>query len=78
MTVRRGKLEIIVELLETCQSESHKTNLVYSTNLNFKIVNEYLNLLKQKGWIVESEGKYQIMDEGKRFLEKAKGVLSQL
>jgi len=72
--MRRGRLS----LLETCQERTHKTALVYKTNLNFRIVNGYLDYLQGKGWIAESEGKYWITDEGKRFLEMAKEVLNQL
>lgn len=75
---RRSKLEIIVDLLEVCKEDSHKTNMVYKTNLNFKIAGEYLNILKEKEWVTENEGRYRITDKGKCFLMKAKGILSEL
>ncbi|TRZ88881.1 MAG: hypothetical protein D4R88_06720 [Methanosarcinales archaeon] len=43
--MRRGRLS----LLETCQERTHKTALVYKTNLNFRIVNGYLDYLQGKG-----------------------------
>lgn len=78
MLMRRGKLEIIVNLLEVCNEETHKTNLVYKTNLNFKLVGNYLKILLEKEWVMENGGTYQITDKGICFLSKARDVLSEL
>lgn len=78
MLTRRGKLEIIVDLLEVCKEEALKTNLVYKTNLNFKFVGDYLKILLEKEWVKENGGKYLITEKGKCFLMKARDVLSEL
>lgn len=76
--IRRGKLEIIVNLLEVCKEEAHKTSLVYKSNLNFRLVGNYLKILLEKEWVKENGGKYLITDKGKCFLMKARDVLSEL
>ena len=78
MLMRRSKLEIIVNLLEVCEEEALKTNLVYKTNLNFKLVGNYLKILLEKEWVMENGGTYRITDKGKCFLMKARDVLSDL
>lgn len=78
MPKRRDKLEIIVDLLEVCLEVSHKTNLVYKTNLNFRIIDRYLKRLLEKEWIIENGGTYRISDKGRCFLIKARDVLSEL
>lgn len=78
MLTRRGKLEIIVDLLEVCKEETHKTNLVYKNNLNFKLVGNYLKILMEKGWVMKNKRTYRITDKGKCFLMKARDVLSEL
>jgi len=76
--MHRGKLDIIVNLLEVCKEEALKTNLVYKTNLNFKLVGDYLKILMEKEWVMENGGKYLITEKGKCFLMKARDVLSEL
>lgn len=74
----RGRLDIIVDLLEICKKESIRTQLVYKGNLNFKILRKYLKILLDKNWVTDNEGTYLITSNGKRFLKKAKDVLSEL
>lgn len=76
--IRRSKLDIIVNLLEVSKEESLKTALVYKTNLNFTIIDGYLELLLEKEWIIENGGTYHITDKGRCFLIKALDVLSEL
>ena len=82
--MRRGKFEIIGEILSLTTEPSTKTSIVYRANLNFNIVNRYLDLLLRNG-LVEVQGgsskKYQITEKGLEFLaayrnlkEKAKSL----
>ena len=54
---RRSQLEIVAELLRIAsQGGATKTALVYKANLNFKLVQRYLDYLESKGMIVHSDG----------------------
>ncbi len=75
--MRRGKLEILIALLEVCEEEVLKTTLVYKTNLNFKLVRNYLVYLQEKGWVLKNGRKYRITDAGKTFLKKTKEIASE-
>lgn len=76
--MRRDSLEIIVDLLEVCEKETSKTNMVYKTNLNFTIAGKYLKFLLKKEWVTENGGRYRITDKGNRFLMKARDIVNVL
>lgn len=76
--MRRQKLEIISDLLEVCIKGSLKTNMVYKTNLNFKIAEVYLNLLLNKKLIMKNGETYITTQKGTGFLKKARALLSEL
>ena len=52
----------------------NKTGLVYRTNLNFKLANNYLEILKNQGLVEKRLDKYITTDKGKTFLQKANEV----
>ena len=70
---RRGKFEIISEMLSLAMNKVGKTALLYGANLNHSRVNKYLELLKQKDFIEEireSPIKYKTTKKGINFLEQ--------
>jgi predicted transcriptional regulator len=48
---RRSSMEIMVNILEEARNGINKTRLVYRTNLNFIVVQKYINFLSDKGLI---------------------------
>ena len=72
--MRRSRLDIIIDVLEAGKEETNKTNIVYKTNLNFKLAKEYLDLLQKHGLIETKLNKYIITEDGRSFLDKAKAV----
>ncbi|MEA1904520.1 MAG: winged helix-turn-helix domain-containing protein [Candidatus Hadarchaeota archaeon] len=81
--MRRGKFEIIGEILSLTTEPSTKTSVVYRANLNFNIVNRYLDLLLRSGLVgvTEASSKYEVTEKGLEFLnayrnlkEKADGL----
>lgn len=72
---RRGKLEIIADILRSIQSKGGKikpTHLLYKSNLSHAKLKEYANALLEKGMIEEKivKGKkmYFMKEEGYKFL----------
>jgi predicted transcriptional regulator len=47
--MKRGKSEIILNILTVCKKGASKTKIVYQANLNFKTATPYLDLLSEKG-----------------------------
>ena len=67
---RRGRLEIIADILSVAMEEAKKTEIVYKANLNFKRLGKYLPYLMEKG-LIESgnmSNEYKTTEKGKEFL----------
>lgn len=77
MNERRSKLDIIIEILLVCKEGDGacKTNIVYKSNINFNLVEKYLDTLLKHKLLKEKENKYIITDNGRIFLGKAKEVI---
>lgn len=69
---RRCKFDIIVAILDVVSSGATKTKIVYEANLNFNLAAKYLGLLQEKRLIRINSNVYEITEEGKTFLKKAK------
>jgi predicted transcriptional regulator len=75
---RRSRVEIIADILKTAIEGSNKTKLVYSTNINFKVLNENLELLVERGFIEVLGKRLYTTESGLEFLriyEKMSGLL---
>lgn len=76
--MRRSRVDIIIDILEAAKEGANKTSIVYKANLNFKLADEFLNLL-QKHSLLENklDGdkiKYITTIKGKMFLKKTKEI----
>lgn len=62
--VRRGKVDIIADILKAAKGGSKRTRVVYETNLNFTLFQEYLDLLVERGLIERFSGQVYTTDRG--------------
>ena len=69
---RRTKFDIIIAILDVVSGGANKTKIVYKANLNFNLATKYLDFLIERGLVRTDSSRYEITDEGKVFLEKAK------
>jgi predicted transcriptional regulator len=69
---RRTKFDIVIAILDVVSGGATKTKIVYKANLNFNLATKYLDLLLERGLVRTDNRRYEITDEGKIFLEKAK------
>ena len=75
--MRRGRFEIIGEILSLAKDGARKTTIVYRANLNFNVVNRYLQLLVQEGLISPADGsarKLKTTEKGILFLKAYKNL----
>ncbi|HZX45492.1 MAG TPA: winged helix-turn-helix domain-containing protein [Candidatus Nanoarchaeia archaeon] len=81
MSIRRTKIEIIHDILNSIQKKGGRikpTHLLYKSNLSYKKMLEYLEELKGKGMVQEEEeeGKrmYLITDKGAEYIQEYKKI----
>jgi len=65
---RRSRIDIIADILSVAGEEAKKTHIVYSANLNFARVDEYLQYLVDKGLIEYRSREYKTTEKGQEFL----------
>jgi predicted transcriptional regulator len=68
--LRRSRLEIIRGILETARRGATKTQIVYKSNLNFRLADECIARLLKAGYITVQEG----IDGRARFSTTEKGM----
>ena len=68
-SAKRGRLEIIAEILLFCGRRKTKTKIMYNANLNYAQLQTHLSYLTSLGLLVREEGRYLTTEKGCRFLE---------
>jgi predicted transcriptional regulator len=79
--MKRSRQEIISQILEICTNGASKTQIVYQANLNFKMVNPYLDLLIKNDLIQVNEGRaiiYETTPKGIGLLGSIKRIHDKL
>jgi len=75
---RRGRVEIMMDILDEALSGVNKTGIVYGANMNFNMAERYLPLLISRGLLVKSDGAqgdvYKITARGREVLKNYKRV----
>jgi predicted transcriptional regulator len=66
---RRGKLEIMADILRVTSSGARKTEIVYKANLNFTRVETYIPYLEERDLLEISGPLYRTTPKGKEFLQ---------
>jgi len=66
---RRGKLDIIAEILLFCEQQKTKTSIMYNTNLNYSQLKSHMDSLTTQGLLAKKTNKFIITEKGYRFLE---------
>jgi len=71
--VKRGRLEIIYEILSVCRKPTQKTHILYKCNLSYEQLLKYLKYLISHGLLGSFEKKrrpfFHVTDKGRAFLE---------
>jgi predicted transcriptional regulator len=77
MAKKRNRLEIIRDILEVIRNKNGRikpTHILYKSNLSYIMMEEYLEELREKGFITEEKNNdsktYRITEKGLSYLEK--------
>ena len=71
---KRGRMEIIAEILLFCDHQKAKTSIMYKANLNYVQVQSQLKFLTAQGMLSSDTGKFTTTEKGYRFLELFMGL----
>jgi predicted transcriptional regulator len=66
---RRGRLEILAEILLFCEHQKAKTSIMYKTNLNYAQLKSHLKFLTSQHFLMYDANKYATTEKGYHFLE---------
>src|SRR3990170_6630064 len=66
---KRGRLEIMAEILLFCCDRKTKTNIMYRTNLNYAQMQNHLKTLTKRGLLTVDKRNYITTEKGRRFAE---------
>ncbi len=70
---RRSNLEIVAEILRIARKGARKTRIVYGANLNFRMLEEYLEKLEKAGLVATSPnngGLIETTEKGYEYLQQ--------
>jgi predicted transcriptional regulator len=65
---KRGRLEIMAEILYHCNQQKTKTNIMYKANLNYAQLKKHLKSLTSQGLLTTNKNRYATTQKGYRFL----------
>lgn len=71
---KRGKYDVMGEILLFCREQKTQTRIMNNTNLNYSQLKKVMTPLTRQGLLDKKNGKYIITKKGYQFLE----VLAQL
>jgi len=83
LTWRRSAINVLVDMLIVALIGAKKTDIVYRTNLNFKVAKRHLDFLLAKGLITSESlhGRrkvYRTTEKGKMFIKRYKETVELL
>lgn len=83
MNKKRNRLQIIHDILGVIKERNGKikpTHILYKSNLSYQMMEEYLNELIAKNFVVETRTKkgktYSITEKGMKYLQEYKLITS--
>ena len=69
---RRGRHDIVMEVLESAVNGEKKTGIMYKANLSFTQLENYLSALKEAGFLTEESGIWKTTGKGLHVIEACK------
>ncbi len=69
---RRGRHEIILQILENAKDGARKTGIMFKVRLSYSQLEKYLNHLKAAGFITEESDIWRTTEKGFHVIEACK------
>ena len=72
MGKNRDRLSIVAAILEAANPGTSKTRIMFSANLSFSLLEKYLEVADQAGFLEMNGSKYHLTELGQEFLREYK------
>ena len=66
---RRARHDIIMKILKTAKGGEKKTQIMYKARLSFAQLKQYLDALKEAGFMTEKSGLWKTTEKGLHVIE---------
>ena len=79
MLNKRNSMDIIAEILKVAHDGAKKTHIVYKANLNFKVLEEYLEKMIDSGLVTilkEKRNLIKTTEKGVTYLKNYRGFMN--
>ena len=73
----RDRLRIIAAILEASRTGASKTHIMFAANLSFKLLEKYLTITTQAGFIQLQDSNYRLTSLGQDFLERYRAFYTE-
>jgi len=73
----RDRVDILADVLEAATENRLKTKIMYSANLNYKLLSKYLEEALSLGFVSADNGGYGVTEKGLEFLERYNSISSK-
>ena len=70
MGKNRDRISIIAAILEVAYSGANKTRIMFNANLSFKLLEKYLDVVVESGFVCLEGSKYHLSERGRVFLKR--------
>ena len=77
MAKNRDRLRIIAAILEASRTGASKTHIMFAANLSYKLLEKYLTIAKEAGFIQLQDSIYQLTIQGEAFLEQYRAFYTE-
>lgn len=72
---KRTRMEIVAGIINVCRQPATKTRIVYGVNLNFLMLEKYLQKYLLKNGLLEQEGRaFKATEKGEQWLAQFEQV----
>ena len=68
----RDRVSIIAAILEAANGGSSKTRIMFGANLSFSLLEKYLAVALDSGFLRHEDSKYQLTEAGQEYLKEYK------
>ena len=77
MGKNRDRLDIMADIVKAAVPRSNKTNIMFSANLSFKLLEKYLGLVMNAGLVQAHDSEYLTTELGLEFLARYANLQSR-